>query len=73
MRCALASGDIDGNEAVDRNDAIYLLLNIMFGEEEYPLSVDGDIDGNGAVELADAIYLLLHALFGEIFYPLSKG
>ena len=27
------AGDIDGNKAVNHNDAIYLLLHTMFGEE----------------------------------------
>lgn len=70
----VVNGDIDGNAEVTCNDAIYLLLSIMFGQEDYPLGdVAADIDGNGAVDQADAVYLLLHALFGEVFYPLSKG
>ena len=68
----LVLGDTDGDKTVDHNDAIYLLLHFMFGEESYPLSgADGDIDGNGTVNQDDAIYLLLHAMFGESFYPLK--
>lgn len=64
-------GDLDSNSTVDCNDAIYLLLSIMFGEENYPLNgAGGDIDGNGTVNQEDAVYLLLHTLFGEDFYPL---
>ncbi len=67
------AGDMDGNEVVDHNDAIYLLLHTMFGEEAYPLhGADADIDANGIVDQEDAVYLLLHTMFGEAFYPLRK-
>ena len=66
------AGEMDGNEGVDCNDAIYLLLNILFGDDVYPLNgANADVDGNGVVELTDAIYLLLYALFGGAFYPLK--
>ena len=66
-------GDMDGDGEMTYNDAIYLLLNQMFGDENYPLSTaPADIDGNGTVNLEDAIYLLLRNLFGEEFYPLKK-
>lgn len=69
----LAVGDIDGNDEVTYEDAVYLLLYSMFGEELYPLSgADGDIDGNGTVDQDDAVYLLLHSLFGDMFYPLKN-
>ena len=65
-------GDIDGNEAVTQDDAVYLLLHTMFGEAFYPLNgAEGDIDGNGKVEQDDAVYLLLHTMFGDMFYPLN--
>ena len=64
-------GDINGDQTVDHNDAIYLLLNTMF-DQAYPLNgANGDIDGNGTVNQEDAVYLLLHTLFGEAFYPLQ--
>lgn len=66
------TGNINGDSTIDYNDAIYLLLHTMFGEEPYPLNAaPGDIDGNGNVDQEDAVYLLLHTLFGEAFYPLS--
>lgn len=69
---SLVAGEMDGVEGVTCNDAIYLLLNILFGEENYPLNgADGDIDGNGTVNQDDAVYLLLHSLFGNAFYPLK--
>lgn len=66
-------GDIDGNGTVDHQDAIYLLLHIMFGQSNYPLNTAPvDFDGNGTMDLDDAIYLLLHAMFGNEYYPLSR-
>ena len=65
-------GDIDGDQAVTQDDAVYLLLHTMFGETFYPLNnAPADIDGSGAVDQDDAVYLLLHTMFGEAFYPLS--
>ena len=67
-------GDMDGNMVVDDEDAIYLLLNTMFGNAYYPLSyAPSDIDCNGIVNSEDAVYLLLHTLFGEALYPLEGG
>ena len=66
-------GDINSDSGIDHNDAIYLLLHTMFGQERYPLNTaPADIDGNGIIDQDDAVYLLLHALFGEAFYPLNK-
>ena len=65
-------GDINGDDAVDSSDAIYLLLATLFGEGSYPLGdAQCDIDCNGKVDHNDAIYLLLHTLFGAQFYPLN--
>ena len=64
-------GDMDGNGIVDFDDAVYLLLNLMFGDVSYPLSyAPADIDRNGIVDYDDAVYLLLHTLFGNVIYPL---
>ena len=69
------AGDVNGDGLVDHNDAIYLLLHIMFNETmpgSYPLNAaPGDVDRNGTVEQDDAVYLLLHTMFGEAFYPLN--
>lgn len=32
------SGDMDGDGDKDTDDAVYLLLNVMFGDEDYPLA-----------------------------------
>ena len=67
-------GDIDGDDTVDQDDVVYLLLYTMFGENFYPLNnAPGDIDCNGKIEQDDAVYLLLHTMFGEAFYPLNKA
>lgn len=64
-------GDIDGDYQKDASDAIYLLYNVFFGKDRYPMLQSGDFDGNEKVEAADAIYLLYHVFFGEERYPLN--
>lgn len=65
-------GDVDGSGKVDQEDAVYLLLYTMFGENFYPLDKTvADADGSGKVDQEDAVYLLLHTMFGEAFYPLK--
>lgn len=63
-------GDVNGDETVNKDDAIYLLRHVVF-PDKYPLTVDGDINGDGAVDKDDAIYLLRHVVFPDK-YPLSK-
>ena len=64
--------DVNGDEIVNSDDAVYLLLYAMFGDEDYPLpaGIDADFDSNNSVDSDDAIYLLLHIMFGEEDYPL---
>ena len=64
-------GDSDGDGKVNTDDAIYLLYNVMFGDEDYPVNQNCDFDGNGTVNTDDAIYLLYHVMFGEEDYPLA--
>lgn len=64
-------GDVDGNENVDKNDAIYLLYSVLFGDTTYPINQTCDFNVDGSVDKNDAIYLLYHALFGAESYPLS--
>ena len=63
-------GDVDGNEKLNSNDAVYLLYHVMFGNEDYPINQNGDMDGNGKVNSNDAVYLLYRVMFGEEDYPL---
>ncbi len=65
-------GDVDGNDEVDNNDAIYLLYYTIFGEEGgYTVNQNCDFNGDGVIDNNDAIYLLYHTIFGETEYPLS--
>lgn len=63
-------GDVDGNDEVNKDDAIYLLRYVLF-PEKYPLEADGDIDKDGDTDKDDAIYLLRHVLFPDK-YPLNN-
>lgn len=64
--------DLNNDGVTDTNDAVALLLNVMFGAEDYPLpaGVDADYDASGEVDTNDAVYLLLNIMFGEEDYPL---
>lgn len=66
-------GDLDGNETLTTDDAVYLLLSVMFGTEDYPVPDGTNLDFNGdtKVDTDDAVYLLLHIMFGAEDYPLA--
>lgn len=62
-------GDLNGDDTLDADDAIYLLYHISIGEG-YPISDDCDYNGDGKLDQDDAIYLLYHTLLGDR-YPIS--
>ena len=66
---SVAPGDVDGNESLDKNDAIYLLMHSFF-PEDYPINQEADYNGNGTVDKDDAIHLLMHTFFPDD-YPLA--
>ena len=63
-----APGDVNGDEIINSDDAIYLLKH-TFLPEQYPLSGSGDMNGDGKVDSDDAVYLLKHTFLPEQ-YPL---
>ena len=64
-------GDMDGDGDKDTDDAVYLLLNVLFGDGGYPIeNPDVDMDNDGDKDTDDAVYLLLNVLFGAINYPI---
>ena len=67
----LMPGDYNGNGKLTTDDAVHLLLHIMFGEEDYPIpsGMGQDVNGDGRVTTDDAVYLLLHVMFGAEDYP----
>lgn len=64
-----AMGDLDRNDVLDENDAIYLLWHVFF-PDEYPIYAWADFDKSGAVDENDGIYLLWHVFFPKE-YPLG--
>ena len=64
-----ALGDLDGDENVTSDDAVYLLRHTLFSDA-YPLNAFADFDHDGSVTSDDAVYLLRHTLF-TAQYPLT--
>ncbi|MBR0467280.1 MAG: leucine-rich repeat protein [Clostridia bacterium] len=61
-------GDLDGNDMVNDQDAIYLLFAVYF-PDSYDLNQPVDFNNDGKVNDQDAIYLLFYIYFPDI-YPL---
>ncbi len=64
-------GDLDGNESVSKDDAVYLLMNSLFGDAKYPVNQSVDYNGDALKNKDDAVYLLMYTLFGSSRYPLN--
>lgn len=62
-------GDVNGDDALTVDDAIYLLFHINF-PSRYEVNQECDFDGNGVLTIDDAIYLLFHINFPSR-YPLN--
>ena len=69
---AAEARDTNSDGMVNTDDAVYLLLHVMFGAEDYPIPAGTNLDftNNGEVNTKDAVYLLLHIMFSDADYPL---
>jgi len=61
-----SNGDLDGNEAVDEDDVIYLLQHLLM-PNDFAVTQSVDYDGSGTVDEDDVIYLLQHLLMPDDF------
>ena len=62
-------GDMDNDGDKDTDDAVYLLLNVMFDDINYPITnPNKDMNNDDKINTDDAVYLLLHVMFGAINY-----
>lgn len=57
-------GDLENDDKLDANDAIYCLRHILFSSK-FEVNQNVDFDGNGIEDTNDAIYLLRHVLFPQ--------
>ncbi len=67
---AAVAGDLTGDGAVTRDDAIRLLYHSIY-PADYPVDQPVDYDDDNEVTRADAIYLLYHSLYPED-YPIDS-
>ena len=62
----ITPGDLDGEEGINEDDAIYLLQHVLM-PGSFAVNQNADFDGNGKVDELDAVYLLQHVLMPEAF------
>lgn len=65
---SVSRGDVNGDNSVDSDDAIYLLYHTLL-PDSYPINQNGDMNADGSVDSDDAIYLLYYTLLPDA-YPL---
>ncbi len=63
-------GNLNGDDIVDEDDAIYLLRHVLLGEGSFPVDQPVDYNKDRVVDEDDAIYLLRHVLLGAGAFPL---
>jgi len=59
-------GDIDGNEEVNSDDVVQLLLHISL-PDMFPIDADADFNGDSKVTSDDVVQLLLHISLPDMF------
>ena len=62
-------GDLTGDELMDTDDAVYLMMSIFF-PNQYPLNQICDFNNSGSVDTDDAIYLMMAVFFPDQ-YPVK--
>lgn len=64
------TGELTFDGEIDREDALHLLYNSIFGDEDYTIFQECDYNGDGTIDRKDAVYLLYHSIFGAEEYPI---
>ncbi|MBQ8293598.1 MAG: family 10 glycosylhydrolase [Bacilli bacterium] len=62
-------GDVNSDCVVNISDVNYLLYNLMFDNDDYPVNQNTDYNGDNLKNVKDVTYLLYHIMFGDE-YPL---
>ncbi len=65
------AGDVNNDGQLDSDDAVYLLYNSLYGNEEYRIEIFCDYNCDGVITAADAVYLMNNHLHGDEEYPLG--
>ena len=63
---SLLAGDLDGNETVNRDDVVKLLLHVTM-PGRFPIEADADFTGDGKINRDDVVKLLLHVTMPNRF------